>query len=1185
MASTVWAESTTTTTSGWGIVAGGQGESTPNSYYIGDAIVSSINTADTGASGDLFLRSNARLASATVTNLSIDAGDTLKVDGWYTENADHPEFTLLTISNLAFGSNSKLAIESGNTVQVNAHNGSLSNFQNNGTLILTCSVNETDVSVSSGSLVIASETATVSGKLYSNGGHITLGDGSTKGIITVGRVEVSDKNGGGSLSLNVKSGYTLKITGDKNDFYGGTGNKTVYKSNSFMVSEWNNSTTMSVEGTILAEKAAMLTGDKEVVINIENGGILAAKGLGRADKQINLNSQLNLKSGGKLILGDMGVNFGGNLTATISGGTIGIAADNVTISEVFNITGEVTLDTAKYSYGETSLTQASTTGSNATIAFSNGIALADTARLTIQGGGTVNFGASPLEVNNTITVLDGTKLELAGVTVNVDNWDSSMCNFKYYDSRGEGAIENTTGNGFGYGTYLLFDGYEWNGVVSGYTTSYTNGDTYLTDSTISGVYYINSGEVDINHTQLGAESYEVRGGTMNLVEGSVKSSEIDYQSGAIVLASTSSSLIIDSAADHLLTLTTGVGNIEINNTSTLEAGSVTQITGNFIVNSGGNLRLGGPWQSGSAVQDDTVSIAGGIVLKGGQLSFCGDTTTLNSVTTEGSTVSKIYVRDMYGSDGVASGKYTIENLTLNGGTQYQSDWKSETIIKNLTGTGELQLLAHAASPNGGDKQIVTIYAGTGYTGHLNLDGGADMTVNLNIAAGATTKIKTDNSSTIGTLTLAAGSSLRYDTKTWNNGTSAYGYTLKEVVVGGMNTAIKLEAQSNFWQGCVNIEYLTNAKDENGAIIPGSITLSGNAKTTNRDVMNLNGGDFEGTITYKGATGDGSNRKHALNIKSGDAAAKAVINLEAANSANNVALGIAADKVNVKGITGTAGTIYSGEQSHLKADGTTWNDADFSSDNTVRTLAINTAGGNYSTSATVANNLNIEKSGKGSQTFSGNVSAFNGSLSATAGLLAFTSAEALNVQSLSVQQGAEVSVSKDATVGTLTVEKSATFNGGNVNANLTLAENATVTINSAVTLGSGTQQQNQVLLSGDSTVTGYTLSLGSQLTLQGSVIEDLGKLAPGSGEVILFSGVDTLELGNMKYKVGEDVLTAANGVKLSDYFKNDSIDDQYYIGFNANGDVYAGLIVPEPATATLSLLALAGLCARRRRASR
>ena len=39
---------------------------------------------------------------------------------------------------------------------------------------------------------------------------------------------------------------------------------------------------------------------------------------------------------------------------------------------------------------------------------------------------------------------------------------------------------------------------------------------------------------------------------------------------------------------------------------------------------------------------------------------------------------------------------------------------------------------------------------------------------------------------------------------------------------------------------------------------------------------------------------------------------------------------------------------------------------------------------------------------------------------------------------------------------------------------------------------------------------------------------------------------------------------------------------YYLGYDANGTVFVGMMVPEPTTATLSLLALAGLAARRRR---
>ena len=845
--------------------------------------------------------------------------------------------------------------------------------------------------------------------------------------------------------------------------------------------------------------------------------------------------------------------------------------------------GNVTVDAGNaHGISFANVTLSGSIVNNKKLTLLDGVSFASDAATVFSGAGTT-YLSETITTDSSLTI--GGTLALGN---DISVYESNGGSVSYVLDASQTDVTNDSQNGFqclSGGDFWLVKGANSNladGVTS--ITAVDGSTTYTLEDVDGGIlinggstpsvnttkYYVSNGSVDVvgtdgSGTPTGAESYVVQGGTMNLTDGTIRSSEIDYTSGAINLASTSSTLVLDSSTEEhnnsLLTLATGSGNIEIDATTTLAHGAATQISGDIIINSGKELILGRK-QNPSIASGETFGTVANIVLNGGQLTIGCDTTTLSKVSTkEGSGVGKLYIWDMYGPYGSddASGVLTINELVVNSGMQIQSAWKSNLNIAALSGAGELQLQQRAS----GNNQVVTINAGQGYTGHLNLDGGDYMTVNLNIAKGATTKIKTDNSSTINKLTLAEGATLRYNTKKWVDN-AQFEYTLKEVVVSGINTAIKLEAESDYWQGCVNIDSLTNAKGEDDAIIPGSITLSGNAKTSNRDVMNLNGGDFEGTITYKGAS-DGSNRKHALNITSTDAAAKAVIKLEA-NSGNIVALGIASSEVKVRGIEGTTGTIYSGEQSHMKDNGQgqqVWNSDAFAADGTTRKLTINTAGDNHATSAAIVGNLNISKSGEGKQTFSGDISQWSGNITVTAGELVFNNA--VSVAEVSVTGGTLTVGTYDGT-GTLTTEQSltatskATFGAGAVvNANLVLSSGATVTMAEALTMGS-------------------TLTLSEGMTLSGDLVSTIKGMSD-DGTVDLFTGVDALYLGDSTTASG--ALDATSGVNLDTYFDFEGAS-KYYLGYSG-GNVFAGVMpIPEPTTATLSLLALAGLAARRRR---
>lgn len=150
--------------------------------------------------------------------------------------------------------------------------------------------------------------------------------------------------------------------------------------------------------------------------------------------------------------------------------------------------------------------------------------------------------------------------------------------------------------------------------------------------------------------------------------------------------------------------------------------------------------------------------------------------------------------------------------------------------------------------------------------------------------------------------------------------------------------------------------------------------------------------------------------------------------------------------------------------------------------------------------------------------------------------------------LTVEQG---STEKLVTVtGTLEVAHDAILR-----AHLKLANNSTFTLKEgALTLGSN-------------------VTLGENITLDGEYAKGLNSLSDG-GLLTLIKAADGTTLGNIEGYNQQDASLYFAGLN----------EGAYTVVANTTGLALQknGTVVPEPATATLSLLALAGLCARRRR---
>lgn len=266
-----------------------------------------------------------------------------------------------------------------------------------------------------------------------------------------------------------------------------------------------------------------------------------------------------------------------------------------------------------------------------------------------------------------------------------------------------------------------------------------------------------------------------------------------------------------------------------------------------------------------------------------------------------------------------------------------------------------------------------------------------------------------------------------------------------------------------------------------------------------------------------------------------------------------------DALNLKGGTATvsgkvtAGTVAGSASTNLNGNGTLTIDGD-------NTNAASSA-------SSLSGDVAIVKTGSGTQSFTGDTSDYAGSLTLSGGTLNLANmGEDSHVTSVSISSGATLGLYK-AAIADASSDVETTLN-------LTRLE---------VGQNGGTLNANLILGSGSELTMGSTLDMSSALTLNGTLLQgDLfDSLMKGTvTSITLFTGVDALYIGESVDAITTDYIF--NGADMAAAFANELDASVYQVAYAAEGGLVTMRLVPEPATATLSLLALAALCARRRR---
>lgn len=603
---------------------------------------------------------------------------------------------------------------------------------------------------------------------------------------------------------------------------------------------------------------------------------------------------------------------------------------------------------------------------------------------------------------------------------------------------------------------------------------------------------------------------------------------------------------------------------------------------------------------GDGTNSGTLNLSEGYIMWGSEVLFCADTSTLS---TEGNL--RIAWHNGNEGDNVLSGYYVwLGDMLIGQGLDATTGEGLNGVVITATGAnGSISNLTWTDTAYAPTTEFTTSseYAYTTTQDAASVTGSVANTVTLMPETERTNTATTSGISYDGvTETAAVGGQFLVSTATANDSTivlsSGAGWTgmTNTTTTGDINVQVTgttahtvFGAMNNANAGTLTLEVVAGASVGDGLYNgqTGAIAGSYNGGSADAFRVYIHGGEVQGDIVGGAIHGAGSIGEASIVINDGlvkniiggsktaGTVGKANIVVNGGTVNGNINAGGDAGTVGNTNVTINGGVIL----------------GDITKGNATRSEGAKATVTVVGTKADVRGNITADEvtfRNVGNSGYTDGFDHYDGTVTANKLTLDNVSVDVLatlTVEAIEVINGSKTSavLGDTANLATLTLDSDTVFSAYKAadTRNNETAHETTITVGT-LTAGTGaTLNANLVFTAGSTLALSGTLTMGSDVALQSGMALELSdallEALYGGSAIDIFTGVDALTLD------GEEITEGYSG-NADGVFSGLSQDYTYTMAFNNGVVSLSAGMVPEPTTATLSLLALATLAARRRR---